>query len=131
METLDFSTLLLEIGALRTPPSSTHHYPQPHPPHHSSHHHQQPPPTYSLQMSTPTNPAANAPAPEPKSADGPTADRGLFGGQAQKNHECHHYARMYGGQVRTLAPSALIHKHQHRRERERKLTIVSPRSRAR
>ena len=34
----------------------------------------------------------------PSDKDTPEQDRGLFH-QERKKHECHHYARMYGGQV--------------------------------
>jgi len=34
----------------------------------------------------------------PSDKDTPTQDRGIFHQEAQK-HECHHYARMYGGQA--------------------------------
>nr|OQO20416.1 hypothetical protein B0A51_11157 [Rachicladosporium sp. CCFEE 5018] len=38
----------------------------------------------------------------PSDKDTPSQDRGLFHQEAQK-HECHHYLRMYGGQVATAA----------------------------
>ena len=34
----------------------------------------------------------------PSDKDTPTQDRGLFNQEAQK-HQCHHYVRMYGGQM--------------------------------
>jgi len=47
-------------------------------------------------MSAP-NPPGSQPALQPDMTQD-NKDRGLFS-QQHKNHECHHYARMYGGQV--------------------------------
>ena len=45
---------------------------------------------------------AAAPTTPPSDKDTPPQNRGIFEHEAKK-HECHHYVRMYGGQVLNAA----------------------------